>query len=554
MRTALVLLIVMAAVSAAPAAEAPGEKLILAGDSRTLWLVRSNKERSAFAVVARPAGKKWRWIARQLVGAPTMAAVSDGQVHVLFDSGAQRIFRMGSSESVPGSRVAAMSLAICAATDFGSIPGASLLAVAAEKAPRPAAETARATQPTSRSHSRPAGAGGQSTDSIQPAHSVRLVVRQKTPTEWREVADMLHQPAGPGGRGFLAALGQTVFLALAGGDGPNRLWALEGRAWREISLPDRLARLDLLALLTVEDRLVLALMDREADGRGRQVHLAMTDATAGELSVRSVRKDKVVRSWPAGTDLHVARPGNELALLWKEDSRIRLGSCDLTGKFMPMADVTVFDKLPSEGRGQRLHQQVQWAVMLLVFALVFRPRNRAVFVLPPGLHPAPMPRRILAVLVDTAPFGMLSAGFFASDLRTTVVDWHEVRASNIVPDAVLYWQLLAVGLYTVYATVMEARRGATIGKTILQMRVVDGEGKPPRLWAVILRNVARMIPLLWGQLLFLLLLFSIFNAARQRLGDVLARTCVIDARFVPPPLPADEPGDDSSDEPPETPS
>ena len=388
---------------------------------------------------------------------------------------------------------------------------------------------------------------------------MRLVVRQKTPTEWREVAAMGHAPLGAGDRVFLALLGKTIFLALAGEQGPPRLWACEGQggAWRKVPLPAQTPRLDAQALLSVEDRLVLVFTETPADGRGRQVHLATTDGAARAMSVRSVRADDAARSWPTGTALHVARMGGEIALLWKEDAKIRLGSADLTGKFSPLPDVTVFDKLPAEGHGLRLHGRVQWAVMLVVFALVlvFRPRNRAVFVLPDGMRPAPMPRRILAVLIDTAPFCLLSATFFASDFPATTAELEEARTTGVLPDALYYWWLLSVGLYTVYATIMEARRGATVGKMVLRMRVVDGEGKPPKLWAVILRNVVRMIPLLWGQLLILLLLFSIFNAARQRLGDVLARTCVIDARFVPPELPPQEPPhDESADGPPEEPS
>ena len=64
-----------------------------------------------------------------------------------------------------------------------------------------------------------------------------------------------------------------------------------------------------------------------------------------------------------------------------------------------------------------------------------------------------------------------------------------------------------------------------------------------------------MIPLLWAELMFLLVLFTILNAARQRLGDVVARTCVVDARFAPPEEASDEaPHDPASDAPPRQPS
>ena len=41
----------------------------------------------------------------------------------------------------------------------------------------------------------------------------------------------------------------------------------------------------------------------------------------------------------------------------------------------------------------------------------------------------------------------------------------------------------------------------------------------------------------------LLLLFPFFSPFRLRIGDIMARTCVVESRLLPPPAPADPPPD-----------
>jgi uncharacterized RDD family membrane protein YckC len=100
---------------------------------------------------------------------------------------------------------------------------------------------------------------------------------------------------------------------------------------------------------------------------------------------------------------------------------------------------------------------------------------------------------------------------------------------------------IAVSLsYLVYAIVMERIFGATLGKMLFRLLVINDEGSKPGLKEAILRNVLKVMEISWMPLPWLplppLLLVPLLTRHHQRLGDILGRTAVIDARlFMPTP-------------------
>lgn len=126
---------------------------------------------------------------------------------------------------------------------------------------------------------------------------------------------------------------------------------------------------------------------------------------------------------------------------------------------------------------------------------------------------AHLPSRALAVLVD---FGVLSVVAYAlSNLG------FELSAS------VGAWTLMAFGYYTLY----EGMNGATIGKRIFAMRVVQLDGSPITWKQALVRNSVRFIDALGFYLVGGLVARS--SPARQRIGDRLAGTVVVWKRAVP---------------------
>ena len=86
---------------------------------------------------------------------------------------------------------------------------------------------------------------------------------------------------------------------------------------------------------------------------------------------------------------------------------------------------------------------------------------------------------------------------------------------------------------------MERKFGRTVGKMIFKLSVITSLGRPAGLRQILLRNLVKVIEMSWAPLL----LFPLLNRNRLRLGDLVARTAVIDARIQPPPQETDQSDD-----------
>src|ERR1700681_340652 len=152
-----------------------------------------------------------------------------------------------------------------------------------------------------------------------------------------------------------------------------------------------------------------------------------------------------------------------------------------------------------------------------------------------------LPRRLLALIAYTlvisildgivnVTFGVtrvtsgiattMGSGGFTSFTTQTTVDW---------PWLALVW--------VTYYAVLEGLFGATVGKRLAGLRVVDVEGRRIGPQAAIVRNLARLLDVLrFGYLLGVIL--TLATRQHQRLGDRLAGTIVVPvAQVTNSPLP-----------------
>ncbi len=134
--------------------------------------------------------------------------------------------------------------------------------------------------------------------------------------------------------------------------------------------------------------------------------------------------------------------------------------------------------------------------------------------------------RLLAWLIDSATVAVawsLVSGLFA---------WLNLLSRDLAGAlAILGFFLLTQG----YRIVAEWRwRGQTLGKRVLRLRVVDGEGLPLTLSQILLRNLLRLIDAL-PALYLVGGLTAFINRRGQRLGDLAAGTLVIWEPVHPPP-------------------
>ncbi|HEX7900441.1 MAG TPA: RDD family protein [Planctomycetota bacterium] len=202
------------------------------------------------------------------------------------------------------------------------------------------------------------------------------------------------------------------------------------------------------------------------------------------------------------------------------------------------------------GKLKQLHQEPRWRTFLgmlfpftmlfFSFSLVFlgftllKERNQFVLEkLTPAATDGPPPAAILQramafildILVVFPVFGFIAQAFDLSpDEYTGPLD----------PSAWPLWGMLAA-THAVYGLVLEAIFGWTPGKRILGLRVAGVDGTRAPLQAIALRNVVRLIDAVFPLQLFLGMSFIMATRRRQRLGDLLAKTMVVEDRPVPAP-------------------
>lgn len=141
-----------------------------------------------------------------------------------------------------------------------------------------------------------------------------------------------------------------------------------------------------------------------------------------------------------------------------------------------------------------------------------------------SLENAGIALRFVAVLLDAVivffplsiVVGLLSGGGYADR-----GPGYANAGINVGDNA--FWLLLALGIG--YYIVCEAATGATLGKRMVGIRVVDEDGDRVTLGAAVIRNLLRLIDALFFYLVGFL--FALTSARGQRLGDRAAHTIVV---------------------------
>ena len=85
---------------------------------------------------------------------------------------------------------------------------------------------------------------------------------------------------------------------------------------------------------------------------------------------------------------------------------------------------------------------------------------------------------------------------------------------------------VAIGLFVLYTLVLEWFTGSTPGKKLMGLRVANLDGARPRAWQVIVRSLLKAFDLIAP----LLLVLPLLSPHRQRLGDLIARTLVVEPK------------------------
>jgi uncharacterized RDD family membrane protein YckC len=138
-------------------------------------------------------------------------------------------------------------------------------------------------------------------------------------------------------------------------------------------------------------------------------------------------------------------------------------------------------------------------------------------------------RRAVAVVLDLIIIGSLTgpiwlnSAFFAPSTQTTTTSG---TVTEVVQFAASPWTgLLIAAIPFIYFTLLEGFFGATAGKMLLGLRVVQLDGSPITWREAIVRNLLRPVDEI---VLYLVAAISVWASPRkQRLGDRAADTVVV---------------------------
>jgi uncharacterized RDD family membrane protein YckC len=523
------------------------DEMLLAGSDQGVWLVRRHRRDKAavFDVVVRPSGQEWRWVLRDTTGRPAAAAAMGLRLHLLSDppttyqiiatpdSGTARITPAPRPDD-PNWPANSTAVAACTVPPF-----------AQSKLPGVIAIVTPVHQPLSgpRSTGRPS----------------RMDVFQTVAGKWTHLPELAitlpkNATRTPDARVSVAATGdsQQAFVLVAGRTAAGSyLAAWKDGAWKPLQLPAAPERP--VAVRLVQGQVVLvtaiplagiAIADKS---RNPAYHIQMRvidtqgPADEAQLITKGLQDTQPLlvsgKSPPLTVSLGVS--DGKLALLWWDGQAIQFAMCGLSGGLITQGSVDVFTQPPPGLSGQDVWQYFLWGILMATLGATLLGRGgrtiHGPFVLPAYLVTGALPRRGLAAVIDLLPFLVLSG--IAAQIALPMSPAEQKQLLTAVMDQQspvpfeLAWCLIGVLLlYVVYGTVMEVKFGATLGKMVVKLRVIASEGRPPTVWAAAMRNLLKLVELFsWPPIAPVLMLIPMITRTRQRLGDMLARTTVVEA-------------------------
>ncbi len=548
------------------------EQFMLTGGDGRLWLVRIGPDLTNFETLMYEPGGKWQWVNRDGIrGLPATITAGGKQLYVLtaepafliVDANGTSMGKAPSEDVWPGKSA---PLATCLAEGFAGAADGAFLVIIGDYPPAEPVDTDVAHESDPPAEQPAEADGDQPEDAPQPAIlPTGLAVLQHAGGEWRKLGNASNVALTEGDSLRAAVVNGRLHVLIANPQQPSALWSWAGddEPWTQIPLTGQAQSHKPVAMFSAFDQLRLVLSapaaaEAEDIPPAEQLVIVSLDQAGqfgipqpitlngGPLQLPAV---PLAASMGAVGDRHI------VALFWLDDQTPKFILCDVANGQADGADVlTALTEEPLDTGAQEVMNYflVVMAGMSFAVMIVSRPKIPAgPLALPMSCRPAPLFKRVLASMIDLLPISMIAslavplpqpaADMFAD--WETFIEQYKILLST---RQAAYSVIVTMCMFMVYGMIMELRYGATLGKMALKLRVIGGDGKRPGLREVLLRNVVKMLELCMPWLLVVPLL----TPSRQRLGDILARTAVIEQLGpinaqpeTPPPLPEDEPED-----------
>lgn len=559
---------------------AAADEFMASGDDKAMWLLRRDAQNDTFDLAVRATGGSWKLVATDLTGAARAIAVSDGDLHVLFLQGDYRIYShfapgvaSDPAKGTPGPQIKGVVLAACSGEGLSKTATQPAFIAFTQGSPsvRPVPGTASsailstATTSTSSPSTFPASAPSMWR---LPGLEVEIIPWQMIQGEWKPLPALGNVHLQSDTRVLpLVHAGKLYIILAAAPGGVNRWACLETDRWRELPLSKDLQRAKILAMITVGQNLTLLVDHPAGEGEiGSRSTQPATSAAAGPRQLELVNWSESVddfvyqpvtqqgqpMSFDAPGVQAACRVGSQAILLWKKGQELWLTSCSPQGQVISSDTISIFDRSEAGRNAQEFVNYFMVGVVVAIFLLLFLTRPTQMprpFTLPSSVVPGSLLKRALALAIDFIPLGMIVMAFVeqpktdAHDLEGVLKEVQRMMTEQSTIDEALIWFYVSLSLYVLYCAIMEWKFSATLGKMAMRLRVVGDGGRRPTLREAALRNLLKfveMIPLPVIQIPPLLFMPFLVRT-RQRLGDMVARTIVLDARSLPegpmPPLP-----------------
>ncbi|HUW82004.1 MAG TPA: RDD family protein [Phycisphaerae bacterium] len=229
---------------------------------------------------------------------------------------------------------------------------------------------------------------------------------------------------------------------------------------------------------------------------------------------------------------------NMLIGTWLPDGTVTAGLAGLNDDSVALTDVTAAQSV--EMPPSPVSPTPPWlvaALMAAIMLVLFWRRQSALLrpaALPPELTCAALWRRGLAFVIDALPAAAVTTPLWHALAVKVIATGPPEQVDPATHAALLhaFWTAWAGFrcVHGAYCALGEALMGSSPGKRLLGCRVVTEQGDRISLGQAILRNLFRVLELEIDPPLLPLVLLVGLTRNRQRLGDIVARTVVVEVR------------------------
>ncbi|MBT3279112.1 MAG: RDD family protein [Phycisphaerales bacterium] len=243
-----------------------------------------------------------------------------------------------------------------------------------------------------------------------------------------------------------------------------------------------------------------------------------------------------------------AKFGKELALAYREKDEWKLILADaITGAVLGTTTVQTINFADSFEAVGSLYNNFFLGIMGLMIVVMFglKPRPITRMGVSPGpFRIAPIWKRLIAFFIDFFPLVMIASNLFIPKEKAMEFLQQQqagVEADRLIaiifPEA-LYAMIAALSVFFLICVYCEWKWGQTLGKRLMKIRVAADGSLQLNAREVMLRNVMKLLEILamlhsnWF-IRIILIAPPIFTPLHMRLGDMSARTVVVDTQLPP---------------------